>query len=492
MGLLTGSAWYMVAVLAGISLLSLFIYRALLHPLRTVPGPLICRLTSLWTYYHSFVGDECQTIDRLHAKYGPVLRIGPNEVIISDGNALAPIYTHKGGFLKAACYQNFDIGGHATIFSALDPDHRAIRSKAVLPLFSTTNIRAGNEIIEACAKKYIGRFREESRRSRASQSASGQSLPVNVHNLSRSFALDAMSSYLFGRPYGGLDESGEVLSASSFVDVLVAVGRYFYLPKWAFVLLEESRQKFWSSTEEIVSAMKVDHYVQDLVDESKKGESTYQSRLKKADLATDENKIQCEDLIFAGTDSTGMNLSTICWNLAKQPQTYTKLCSEVADADAKGSPYNPQSLPYLDAIIREGLRVSMANPSRMPRVVPSSGFHFTANDGKSYFFPPRTLVGSQMHSLHFNSSVFSDPQAFKPDRWLDSPTPEMQRDFIPFGLGPRQCIARNLAMQELFVAVRAIARARVLDGANAVGESIEKMEWFNSKVKSGRIDLVWD
>lgn len=492
MGLMTGPSLQAVPLLAAISFLSLLIYRAFLHPLKNVPGPLICRVTSLWTYYHSFIGDECRTIDRLHKIYGPVLRIGPNEVVISDGNALAPIYTHKGGFLKAACYSNFDIGGHATIFSALDPDYRAIRKKAVLPLFSMSNIRGGSDIIEACAKKYVSRLGEESKRSRASKSSSGYSSPVNVHNLSRSFALDAMSSYLFGRSFGGLDERGETLSASNFVDVLVAVGRYFYLPNWAFVLLESSRQRFWSSKEEIESAMKVDSYVQALVDESEKGDSTYQSRIKKADLSTDENKIQCEDLIFAGTDSTGMNISAICWHLAKYPETYAKLCREVHNADAKSSAYTPQSLPYLDAVIREGLRMSMANPSRMPRVVPPSGFHFTANDGKAHFLPPMTLVGLQMHSLHFNSRVFPDPHTFKPDRWLDSPTPEMQRDFIPFGLGQRQCIARNLAMQELFICVRAVARRRSLDGSKAIGESIEKMEWFNSKVKSGRIGLVWN
>ena len=85
----------------------LLAYRAFFDALRGIPGPLICRLTSLWTYYHSYIGDECTRINELHQKYGPVVRIAPNEVSIADGAALAPIYSEKGGFMKAPCYANF-------------------------------------------------------------------------------------------------------------------------------------------------------------------------------------------------------------------------------------------------------------------------------------------------------------------------------------------------------------------------------------------------
>lgn len=133
----------------------------------------------------------------------------------------------------------------------------------------------------------------------------------------------------------------------------------------------------------------------------------------------------------------------------------------------------------------------MANPTRFPRIVPPQGFDFEACNGQRYYMPPGTQVGMQPYTLHFNPDVFSDPFAFKPERWLDNPTPEMQRDAIPFGLGSRQCIARNLATLELFLALRAIARENVLDGAHAVGEKIELMEWFNSKIKGEKIELTW-
>ena len=63
---------------------------------------------------------------------------------------------------------------------------------------------------------------------------------------------------------------------------------------------------------------------------------------------------------------------------------------------------------------------------------------------------------------------------------------------IPFGLGPRQCIARNLATMELFVAVQKLVEADVLRGAKVVENEIKIKEWFNSSVEGHRIDLVWD
>lgn len=138
----------------------------------------------------------------------------------------------------------------------------------------------------------------------------------------------------------------------------------------------------------------------------------------------------------------------------------------------------------------------MANPTRLPRVVPAGGWNFHSSiSGKSYHLPSGTLVSCQIHTLHHNANVFPDPFAFKPERWLEtkehSPSPEMQRDFIPFSLGARQCIARNLAMTELVLAGRGIIESGVLDGAKAVGDKIEILEWFNSKVPGETIELTW-
>jgi hypothetical protein len=117
------------------------LYRIYFHPLSHIAGPFPPKMTSLWLYYHAYIGDEASTIHKLHQQYGPFVRVSPNEVDISDADAIPAIYVLKSGFPKAPCYANFDIDGHKTIFSTTDAEYRSLRAKAVVPMFPTKALR---------------------------------------------------------------------------------------------------------------------------------------------------------------------------------------------------------------------------------------------------------------------------------------------------------------------------------------------------------------
>ena len=407
-------------------------------------------------------------------------------VAISDGDVLAPIYTEKGGFLKPAFYGNFDIDGHKSIFSELVPEKRAVRAKAVLPLFSARSLKEGSKGFYSCANLWVERMREASRE---------KGKKVNILELTRGFAVDGLSEYLFGKRFGGLDdlkmsEKGDrgVMRASGMVDMFVGANRYWYLPTWAFEWIAWADDKLNPSLEGVVSMDHVDSFVAGVVAEAEDQKQgtylTYQGRMLDAGISVSETRAQCKDLIFAGTDSTGMNLATICFMLAKNPDTYKKLKKEVQEA--KPTEEEVQSLPYLRGVVTEGLRLAMANPARSTRVVPPEGWTF-----KETYFPPGTDVSCAQFELHYNGEVFGDAREFRPERWAEA-SEDMRRDYVPFGTGARQCIARNLATKELFFAVQRIAEEDVLKGARCCQDKIEIMEWFNSKVVGERIDLVWD
>ena len=461
---------------------SFCIYQIYFHPLAHIKGPLIPKLTPLWLYYHSYVGDESSVIDRLHKRYGPVLRIAPNEVDISDGAALGPIYSEKGGFRKTLCYRNFDIDGHQTLFSTLDAAHRAVRAKAVISMFSTANVRKdGGAIIESCVDKLVARLKQAAQTKKR----------VNLLHLGRALATDTVTGYLFGKSFETLNEEvDDSISVGAFVDTFVAVGRFFYWPAWWFQILEMFSEKMASKKEkqEIGHSMSgVDQFVENVVTAASKGERTYQARLLDAGITKDETMAQCKDLIFAGTDSSGMNMATACYYLAKFPDRYARLRAEVLENPTA----LPETLPYLSAVVKEALRISMANPTRLPRLVPDSGWVFNSSSGQAYHLPKNTQVGCAMYSLHHNEAVYPQPYEFIPERWLDA-TPEMQRDSFPFGLGARQCIARNLANAELFAGIKAVVRDDALKGARPASGEIEIIEWFNSRVRGEKIELVWE
>jgi hypothetical protein len=131
----------------------------------------------------------------------------------------------------------------------------------------------------------------------------------------------------------------------------------------------------------------------------------------------------------------------------------------------------------------------MANPTRLPHTVPSSGWNF-----KSTHFPPGTDVGCSAFQLHLDPTAFPKPYAFIPERWLDESIAikeRMNKNWFTFGAGSRACIARNLAMTELYMMTEKLVESRLLEGAKLCQEKVEIFEWFNSSVKGEKIELVW-
>lgn len=483
-------------------------YTFLLSPLSHIPGPKLAKLlpVPLWLVTHS--GQEANLLTTQHSIHGPTVQLSPSEVSLADGRALSAVYVAKGGFPKPGYYRNFDVDGHATIFSETQPHERSVRAKAVAGLFALGAIRKdGGEVLRRMVRKWVDGLERAKERSLGSNSREGDAAfaedgKVNLLKGTRALALDAVTGYLMGTPYGALDEMllPEKMSAAFFVDEFVAVGRFFYLPTWLFHCFERLSYFLNPHKEKLNHSMKlVDDFTERLLtttttttDSSSPPETaqenTYQARLLRAGLPASEVKAQCKDLMFAGTDSSGMNLATICWYLTRQPTTYAALQQELA---SHPPPVDPLTLPYLTGVVKEGLRLSMANPTRFPRVVPADGFRLP--DGTA--LPPGAIVGFSPAVMHLNPQVFADPEAFRPERWVGTgasgASADMARDWMPFGLGSRACIARNLAMVELYYAVEEVVRRGVLEGARVVQERIEIVEWFNSKVVGERIEVTW-
>lgn len=97
-----------------------FLYRLFFAPLSKVPGPWITALTSLYVIYHEFKGDRTVVIDRLHAKYGPVVRVSPTEVSFNSPDALREIYGIKSSYSKSRFYDMFVYYNERNTFTSLD------------------------------------------------------------------------------------------------------------------------------------------------------------------------------------------------------------------------------------------------------------------------------------------------------------------------------------------------------------------------------------
>ena len=148
------------------------------------------------------------------------------------------------------------------------------------------------------------------------------------------------------------------------------------------------------------------------------------------------------DHMVAGIDTTGDALCFLMWELS-QPrslQYQTKLQQELLSFPAQDLSFD--KLPYLDAVVMEGLRCFPAIPMSLPRIVPRGG---KTIDG--YFLPEGTTVSCQAHSVHrIDMEVWGpDPDTFRPERWLESEEEKegRKRLFFAFASGGRGCVGKQ-------------------------------------------------
>ncbi|KAL5341124.1 cytochrome P450 [Aspergillus crustosus] len=487
-------------------------YRLFLGPLSHVPGPSFACVSSIFLYCICYLGIEGRVLLYYHQKYNtPVLRVAPNSVSVSSPDALNPVYIAGGGLPKDPRYKNFRVEGHDTIFSTLETAYRDARAKAVLPLFAPSRFRTSceNGVFGELIEKFVDVLRAQ--REEALSSRSTVNRKVDILDLSSRLSIDVLTGVLFHKTYGGLEEKEEKsesssrvgdteprsltkqLSATPFVLAIVAFSRFSLLPHWLFNLVFSLLLGPTISKPDVAASLTtVSQFVDSIADgesTTAKDPDTYQARLLAAGISHQETLIQCKAAMFAGADSTAVMLSTIIFYLVRRSDVRKKLKEEVRE---RRSGVDYQSLPFLQAVIREGLRLGMANPARLTRIVPS---HNTGCTVSGVFLPPGTIVGASAYVFHHNPEVFSHPFEFLPERWLSSGEEGERRlkenDIFPYGLGSRTCLGRNLANQQLYATVARVVESNVLDGAVTCTDKIELIEWFNAEIKGHILEIQW-
>ncbi|CCM03252.1 uncharacterized protein FIBRA_05378 [Fibroporia radiculosa] len=112
------------------------------HGLRAYPGPFFAKFTDLWLGQTIFSNTWSETVEKLHKKHGPFVRIGPNYISISDPAALVSVYGHTSGALKAPFYDSFVAFKHASVFSTRSRADHARKRRVHSLVFSQKSIRA--------------------------------------------------------------------------------------------------------------------------------------------------------------------------------------------------------------------------------------------------------------------------------------------------------------------------------------------------------------
>jgi hypothetical protein len=176
----------------------LAIYRLTIHPLSTFPGPKLAAATRWYEFYHDVAphkGHYLWKIQAMHAHYGPIVRVTPDELHIKDSSYFDEIYAPMGGRKREKWAPQLVILPASMNATASHEEHRMKRS-ALASFFSKGKVGKMEPLIRAKIEHLCGRL----------EAVAGTGEVVRLDACYHALTTDIISEYCFGESYEQLAE----------------------------------------------------------------------------------------------------------------------------------------------------------------------------------------------------------------------------------------------------------------------------------------------
>jgi benzoate 4-monooxygenase len=188
---------------------------------------------------------------------------------------------------------------------------------------------------------------------------------------------------------------------------------------------------------------------------------------------------ECAVMMNGGTETTAAAFTNTLYLIYKHPAVLEKLREEVDSAcgpEEVASYATLSQLPYLRACVEESLRVRPPSSFGLPRVVPPGGRMIAGQ-----WVDEGVTVSVPRYSLLRDEEAFEHADSFVPDRWMTADKAKkdrMMKSHVPFSIGPRACIGRNIAYYEQLLVISTLVRWFDFDIPDDV--ELQTIERFNS------------
>ncbi|KJZ75438.1 hypothetical protein HIM_05134 [Hirsutella minnesotensis 3608] len=441
----------LVAVL--IYLASRSIYRVWFHPLSRFPGPKLLAVTAFpATYAHNIQGTWVRRVSKLHRKYGPVVRIGPNHLSFDGSIGWQDVFgLRTGGRAEYAKPPPIFKKHAAGLLHAPHDSHRRQR-RLLNHAFSDAALKEQQGVILRYVDMLLDRLTD-----RADEEM------VNVVDWFSYTTFDIIGDLAFSESFSCLENDGYhpwVLKIFKAIrgSNLMRFANAFPIIGW--LIIQVGGRVMVSTTKTILSnsgdvaqarlareghfSMGHRDFMSYMLRSTRDGEKG---------MTEQETLINAPVLILAGSVTTATALSGFFFYLSESPRAYHRLVQEIRSAfvsEAEIDLNSTASLQYLQACISETLRVYPPAAGIGPRICPGDRI------GHEYV-PAGTFVSVHPWATFQNPGNFVEPEHFLPERWL--PATHQDHDgrfaadnkaaFKPFSYGPRDCLGKNLALAEI-------------------------------------------
>ncbi|KAI1823870.1 putative cytochrome P450 monooxygenase [Xylaria intraflava] len=421
------------------------IYNILFHPLRKFPGPLLHRMTVLPSVAYHIYGRLPFHVRELHQRYGPVVRVAPNELVFCSPQAWYDIYgPKKADRPELQKYEGFyHMFDHipTSILNAPPQEHTLLR-RQLSHGFSDRSMYEQEPIIGSYVNLLISRLRT------AVQKSSRQNLREwynwTTFDLIGDLSLGAEGGFgclknLKTHPWVSLVTG--VIRQSCMIQALCMFGMrrpMIWLSKSGFLADSQHRAIVYEKVAERMERDERPDFLQGLI-----------ANREELGISYDKLVMNAGILIFAGSETSATLLTGATYLLTTHPEMLKKLEQEVRSAfksEDEITLSSVGSLSYMLACLNESLRCYPPVASGLPRQVPEGGVTI---DGE--FVPGGTIVSIHHWSINHDERFWTEPDTFAPGRWLGDPKYKDDRSdaMQSFSVGPRSCLGRTLAYAEM-------------------------------------------
>ncbi|MCJ1289196.1 hypothetical protein MMC34_000728 [Xylographa carneopallida] len=454
--------------------LALVVYRLTLHPLAKFPGPKFTAATKWWEFYLDVIAGEggrfMDEVDQMHEKYGPIVRINPDEIHVKDSTWLDVIYSGPGPIRNKYAPSAHMSGVPNGTFGTLDHHVHRQRRSAVKGFVSKRTVRTAQVSIRETIEELC---------SIITQSAAKKDVfDCNLQFLA--WSTDSVNRFLDCSPMGLLHDVGRAIEWKQTIRAVVeltplvkqfplVMPMVLHLPQWlvrAFspdlnriLIMHKGMQASAIHAAEDFK-LKGSHQIANPSAKPNAYHAILSSSLAPSEKEPNRLSQEILTLFVGGSATTARVMTRVAYHVTADREVFLRLRKELEEAmpDPFTTPEleELERLQYLTAVVKEALRIATALMSRLPLISPHRPLEYA-----DWVIPAGTPVSMTPSSVLMDPSIFRNPTAFAPTRWLlGSPAEKvaLERFFVPFGRGSRMCVGMNFAWAELVVATATIFR----------------------------------
>ncbi|KAI1494093.1 cytochrome P450 [Biscogniauxia mediterranea] len=459
------------------------LWRRYASPLRAYPGPVLASFTRLWKVISTAKENTHWDHIELHKKYGPIVRIAPNEVSFSSPHVARQVLSAGKRFYKTDFYRVFPPVQNPDIFTEIREDVHAMKKKVANVPYSMAAMRQLSPFIDDTIELLVRQLdaycfpnrnhEDDTDVTTVMVETQKQRHTVDLGAWLHYFAFDVLGEIAFSRSFGFLDAGYDKENAIHTIDDSQKYnGIVGQVPELDLVLRRNPLLRmfpYFDPANNLISRIAREQMGKrrpfDMEREGKgagtDGREDLLSSLIRGHLK-DPTKFHEGDIfavshgaIFAGSDSTASTMQSFFWLVLSHPRVHAALAAEIADAVRAGAVpatgniqwTESQGLHYFQACLKEAMRLRPAVGLSITRYAPPEGV-----DIDGHHFAAGTRLALNGWVLHRDQEVFGpDADVYRPERWLEDEERArvMERFMFQFGGGSHVCIGRNLALLEI-------------------------------------------